>query len=128
MKGVRATKPRLEVAQKVFKTLIELTENRPGFSISCSFEYTSLAKVCSVANDATACVRLPYNNVLFTIRWPENTEENLTFARDAARILADIVLIANVQLTDAENTVYGNYGALLVEASQKPLAYSPFRP
>lgn len=87
-----------------------------------------LAKVCSVANDATPCARLPYNNVLVTIRWPENTEENLKFAREASRKLTDIVLKANVELTAAENTVYGNYGALLVGASQKLLAYSPSRP
>jgi Berberine and berberine like len=111
MKGARATKPRLEVAQKVFKTLIELTENRPGFVMSCSFEYTSLAKICSVANDATPCTRLPYPNVMTTIRWPENTEENLKFARDASRQLIDIVVKANVELTSAENTTYGNYGA-----------------
>src|SRR6202042_2504796 len=108
MKGVRATKPRLEVAQNVFKKLIELTENHPGFVISCAFEYIPLAKICSVANDVTVCIRLPYYNVLNTIPWPENTEDNLKFARDASRQLTDIVVRANVELTDTENTVYGN--------------------
>jgi len=117
MKGVRATKPRPEVAQKVLQTLIELSEDHPGFSISCAFEYIPHAKACSVPNDATACTRLPYNNVLNTIRWLENTEENLKFARNVSRQLMDIVLKANVELTDAENTVYGNYGALLFGTS-----------
>jgi hypothetical protein len=111
MKGVRATKPRLEVAQKVFQAFIELTENHPSFVIICAFEYIPLAKICSVPNDATACIRLPYYNVLNTIRWPENTEENLNFARNASRQLMDIVVKANVELTHAENTAYANYGA-----------------
>jgi len=109
MKGVRATKPRLEVAQKVLQTIIKLAEDRPGFSISCAFEYIPLAKACSVPDDATACIRLPYNNVLCTIRWSENTEANLRFARDASRQLVNIVLEANIELTPAENIVYGNY-------------------
>ena len=116
MKGIRATKPRLEVVQQVFKTLVELTENRPEFAISCAFEYIPLAKACSVAKDATPCARLPYNDVLVTVRWPENTEENLKFARDASR-----------KLTDVENTVYGNYGALVFGYVKDRLTDSPFR-
>jgi hypothetical protein len=114
MKGIRATKPRVEVAQKILHTIVELTENRPDFSINCAFEYIPQAKACSVPDDATPCTRLPYNNILCTIRWPENTAENLKFAKDAARELVNMVLEANVELTTAENTVYGNYGVLVL--------------
>ena len=111
MKSIRATKPRVEVAQKVLHTIVELTESRPDFSIHCIFEYLPQAKACSVPDDATPCTRLPYNIVLCTIRWPEDTEENFKFARDASRKLVSLVAEANVELTPAENTGYRNYGA-----------------
>jgi hypothetical protein len=112
LKGVRATKPRFEVSEKAFQALIQYTEKRPDMNMSCMFEYFPLAKICSVANDATAYARAPYGNVLNIIRWTEDTEENLKYARDAAREISNIVLKGNTELTSANNTAYGNYGAL----------------
>jgi hypothetical protein len=111
MKGVRATKPRVEVAEKAFKALIELTQKRPDMTMSCMFEYFPLAKISSVENDATACIRVPYGNVLNIVLWTKDTEENLKFARAASREITDIVLNGNVELANADNTSYGNYGA-----------------
>jgi hypothetical protein len=112
MKGVRATKPRLEVAQNVLKALVRHTEHRPDVSITCAFEYMPITKICSVPSNATACIRIPHYNVVSVVRWKENTEENLKFARAASREITDTVVKGNVELTDAENTAYGNYGAL----------------
>ena len=113
LKGVRATKPRFDVAEKAFEALIQYTAKRPDMNMSCMFEYFPLAKICSVANDATAYVRVPYGNVLNIIRWTEDTEENLKFARDAAKDISHIVLKGNIELAAADNTAYGNYGVLV---------------
>ena len=113
MKGVRSTKPRIEVAEQVFKTLIQYTENRPDMTMSCMWEFFPLKKICSVPKDATAFSRSPYGNVLQIVRWTENTEDNLKYARDVSREIMDIVVKGNVELSDAENIGYGNYGELI---------------
>jgi hypothetical protein len=112
MKGLRITKRRFEVVEKAFNTLIRLTEDRPDIAISCMFEYIVLSKICSVPNDATAFIRVPYPNALNTFRWEENTEENLNFARDASKQIMDILATGNIELAGAEIAAYGNYGAL----------------
>ena len=112
MKGVRATKPRIEVAEKTLQAITQLSENRPNMNILCLFEYFPLAKICSIPNDATPFIRVSYGNVVNIIRWAANTEENLKFARAASREIADIILASNVDLADADNIGYGNYGAL----------------
>ena len=111
MKGVRITKPRFEVVEKVFKTLIRLTEDRSDITMSCIFEYFALSKICSVPNDATALIRVPYPTTLSLFRWKENTEENLKFARDASKEITDILVTSNIELAGAEIASYGNYGA-----------------
>ena len=112
MKGVRATKPRIEVIEQVFKTLIQYTEKRPDMNMSCLWEFLPLKKICSVPNDTTACSRSPYLNVVQLVRWTENTEENLKYARDASREITDFVVKGNVELSAADNVGYGNYGRL----------------
>jgi hypothetical protein len=109
MKGVKWTKPRLEVASKVMAEVIELSAKRPDMSILCAFEYFGLKKVCTVPDDATASLRSPYCNVLNIIRWDENTEENLVFARNASKTITDIAISGNVELEDKESAGYGNY-------------------
>jgi hypothetical protein len=127
LKGVRATKPNIEVAEKAFQALIQHTAKRPDMNMSCMFEYFPLAKICSVANDATAYARVPYGSVLNIVRWTEDTEENLKYARNAAGEISNIVLEGNTELASAKNTAYGNYGALVFGYVQGRLAYSPFR-
>ncbi|KIM83118.1 hypothetical protein PILCRDRAFT_69894 [Piloderma croceum F 1598] len=112
MKGVRITKLRFEVIDKVFKTLIRLTEDRPDITINCMFEYHSLLKICSVPNDATAFIRVPYPNTLNIFRWTEDTDENLNFAREASREITDILAKGN---EGADIAKYGNYGVLFTE-------------
>lgn len=112
MKGVRWTKPRLEIASKVLDELTKLSAERPDMSIVCMFEYFGLTKACSVPDDATACLRSPYCNVLNVVRWDDLTEENLVFARTASRNVADIAISGNVELEDKNSAGYGNYGEL----------------
>jgi hypothetical protein len=114
MKGVRITKARFEVVEKAFKTLIRLTEDRPDITMSCMFEYFPVSKICSVPNDATAFIRIPYPNTLNVFRWKENTEENLKFARDASKEITDILATGNIELAGVEIASYGNYGAFLL--------------
>jgi hypothetical protein len=129
MKGVRSTKPRIEVAQQVFKTLIQYTENRPDMNMSCMWEFFPLKKICSVPNDAKAFSRSLYGNILQIVRWPENTEENLKYARDASREIMDIVVKGNVELSDAENTRYGNYGEFIFgDPRHNNVDFFPYRP
>ena len=114
MKGLRVTKRRFEVVEKVYNTIIRLTEDYPNITTSCMFEYVVLSKICSVPNDATAFIRVPYPNALNTFRWKdeENTEENLKFSRDASKEIMDILATGNIELGGAEIAAYGNYGAL----------------
>ena len=112
MKGLRVTKPRFEVVEKAFNALIRLTEDRPDITTTCMFEYIVLSKICSVPNDATAFIRVPYPNAMNSFRWKENTEENLKFARDASKQIVDILATGNIELEGAEIAAYGNYGAL----------------
>jgi len=90
-------------------------------NMSCMFEYFPLAKICSIANDATAYARVPYLNI---IRW---TEDTLKYARDAAREISNIVLKGNIELVSASKTAYGNYGALVFGYVKDWLTNSPFR-
>ncbi|KZP17094.1 FAD-binding domain-containing protein [Athelia psychrophila] len=110
MKGVRWTKPRFEIISKVMDEVVKLSTERPDLEMSCIFEFFGLKKACSVPNDATACIRSPYCNVLNILRWDENTEENLVFARDASRKVTDIAISGNVELEDKASAGYGNYG------------------
>ncbi|KZP07477.1 hypothetical protein FIBSPDRAFT_1052937 [Athelia psychrophila] len=109
MKGVKWTKPRLEVASKVMDEVIELSAKRLDMTMSCLFEYFGLKQVCSVPDDATASIRSPYFNVLNIIRWDENTEENAVFSRNASRKVTDIAISGNVELEDKASGGYGNY-------------------
>jgi hypothetical protein len=77
------------------------------------WEFFPLKKICSVPNDATTFSRSPYGNILQRVRWPENTEENLKYARDTSREIMDIVIKGNVELSDAKNTGYGNYSEFI---------------
>ncbi|KZP07487.1 FAD-binding domain-containing protein [Athelia psychrophila] len=112
MKGVRWTKPRFDIISKVIGEVVKLSTERPDMEMYCIFEYFGLKKAYSVPDDATACIRSPYCNVLNVIRWDENTEENLAFARDASRKITDAVVSGNVELEDSKATAgyYGNYG------------------
>jgi hypothetical protein len=113
MKGIRITKPHFEVVEKAFETLIRLTEDRPDITVSCMFEYHSLSKICSVPNDATAFIRVPYPNTLNIFRWTEDTDENLNFVREASREITDILAKGN---GGAEIARYGNYGVLFTKS------------
>jgi len=112
MKGVRITKLRFEVIDKVFKALIRLTEDRPDITINCMIEYHSLLKICSVPNDATAFIRVPYPNTLNIFRWTEDTVENLNFVREVSKEITDILAKGN---EGADIAKYGNYGVLFTE-------------
>ena len=110
MKGVRWTKPRLEIVSQVLEEVTKLSSERPDLSILAIFEYFGLKKACSVADDATACIRSPYCNILNVVRWDENTEANAVFARAASRKITDIAISGNVELEDKASGGYGNYG------------------
>lgn len=114
MKGVRSTKPRFEVASKALEAINKYAAARPGFKISCSFEYFPQTKILSVPNDVTAHLRSPYNSVLSVLRWDEDNMDNYLFARAASRTITDIVVSGNVELSESENSGYGNYGELLM--------------
>ncbi|KAF7967602.1 hypothetical protein HWV62_33689 [Athelia sp. TMB] len=105
MKGTRWTKPRVEVMSKVFNQLIKLSAEKPDVDITCLFEYFGLKKANSVSDDATACIRSPYCNILNIVRWDNNSEDNAAFARGASKTIADLATSEN----DCAATGYGNY-------------------
>lgn len=114
LKGVLQTKPRLEVAKATMAKVLELTEDRTDIEIALMFENFPLGKNNSLPNDATACQRVAYSNVLNVIRWKENTPEALKLAQEISRQVTGIVTDANEELSDSEKVNgYGNYGAFL---------------
>ena len=99
----------LKWPRRLLQALIQLAENRPDMIMACMFKYFPHAKICSVANDATAFVRSPYGNVVNTIQWAEDTEENPIFARAASREITGMAVTGNVDLAGADSIGYGNY-------------------
>jgi hypothetical protein len=111
MKGVIQIKPNIDVANKALSYLIEVTKDRPDVQISLAFEYFPLAKINSVPDDATACHRIPYPNVLNVIRWKDNTAENMKWAQITSRKVTEIVTSRNEELLGSLKVEgYGNYG------------------
>lgn len=110
MKGVRWTKPRVEIMSQVLDEFIKLSAQKPDLDMVCTFEYFGLKKTCSVSDDATAAIRSPYCNVLNIMRWDDHNEANTVFAREASRKITDIAIRGNVELNDKSSGGYSNYG------------------
>lgn len=114
-KGVVQTKPTLRVAQDALAKLQELTEDRPDVQMSIMFECHSLAKITSLPDDAAACLRSPYPNVMVVVRWKENSIEAEEWAQNASWIICAIVTDANDELKGPDKlSGYGNYGKNLL--------------
>lgn len=80
-----------------------------------AFEHFPLTKRNLLPNDATACQRPKYSNVLFLMRWKENTPEATKWAQECATALTLPVTDGNEELEgDAKTNGYGNYGRYLV--------------
>ncbi|KZP18640.1 FAD-binding domain-containing protein [Athelia psychrophila] len=109
MKGVRWTKPRVEIMSQVLDEFTQLSAQKPDLDMVCMFEYFGLKKACGVPDGATAAVRSPYCNVLNVLRWDEHSEANTVFAREASRKITDIAISGNVELKDKSSGGYGNY-------------------
>lgn len=111
MRGVTQLTPKLDVAQAVLKRIAELGVSDPDVQVGMLFEYFSLAKVNSVAHDATAFrSRGPKGNVLAQVAWANDTPEKSKRGRDIAHELTGIITAKEREAHEYENSGYGNYG------------------
>ena len=80
---------------KVFNELIKLSAEKSDVDFTCLFEYFGLKKASSVSDNATACIRSPYCNILNIVRWDNNSEDNAVFAREASKTITDLATSEN---------------------------------
>lgn len=119
MKGVLQTKPSIEVAYECLAKIVQVTESRPDALVTLMFECFPLGKINSLPNDATACQRMRYPNVLNVIRWKDNTEEGVKWAQKSTRLITDVVIDANHAQGGVDKMIgYGNYGTRLNTSNQ----------
>lgn len=103
------------MAKAVLAKIAELTKDRPDVEMGLAFEHFPLTKRNQLPNDATACQRPKYSNVLFLMRWKENTPEATKWAQECASAVTLPVTDGNEELEgEAKMNGYGNYGRSLV--------------
>ncbi|EGO01574.1 hypothetical protein SERLA73DRAFT_103446 [Serpula lacrymans var. lacrymans S7.3] len=120
MKGVYQTKPRVDVILQAFDRMVALSETR-DLEVAILIEYFPLGKITEVTNDATAFRRVRAGNVLSLVYWDEDTPDNQQRARDIAWELSNIVVKGQHDLSEVDNTGYGNYDSdkVILTGSQR---------
>jgi len=110
IKGIFASGPQVEVAEKLVSRQPELSKNS-GLTVMTVFELISTKKVMAVPNSATAHIRGSRVNVGVMASWPGKDVNKLDEARSVTAELTRIIIEGEKIIPESENTGYGNYAS-----------------
>jgi len=110
VKGVFASRPQVEVAEKLLSRQPELSKNS-GLNVMTVFELISTKKVMTVPNSATAHIRGSRVNVGIMASWPGKDANKLDAARSVTAELSRTIIEGEKVIPESENTGYGNYAS-----------------
>jgi len=108
MKGVFASAPQRDVAEKLVSRLPQLSAES-GAQLFVMHELIPTSKMISVPNNATAHIRGARINVLIVSTWESKDPNALDAVRKAANELAGIVVQGEKVIPESLNVGYGNY-------------------